>query len=110
MKLKEISYIHAEGCGTGETKHGPIAMIDENFPGIAIAPVDSVYEKMVSNMEEIKARRGSIIAITTEDNDKISHIAKNWLYIGKTLEMLTPILAIIPLDYLGVSRAYRINY
>ncbi|MDO8676358.1 MAG: glutamine--fructose-6-phosphate transaminase (isomerizing) [Candidatus Azambacteria bacterium] len=108
LKLKEISYIHAEGCGAGEMKHGPIAMIDENFPVLAIAPVDSVYEKMVSNMEEIRARQGNIIAITTEGNNKISHIAKNWLYIPKTLEMLTPILSVIPLQlfayYISVLR------
>ena len=81
LKLKEIAYIHAEGYGAGEMKHGPIAMIDENFPTVAIAPVDSVYEKMASNMEEIKARHGKIIAITTEGNEKIKHIADDWLYI-----------------------------
>jgi len=81
LKLKEIAYIHAEGYGAGEMKHGPIAMIDKNFPTVAIAPVDSVYEKIVSNMEEIKARYGKIIAITTEGNEKIKHIADDWLYI-----------------------------
>lgn len=113
LKLKEISYIHAEGYGAGEMKHGPIAMIDENFPTIAIAPEDSVYDKMVSNMEEIKARRGKIIAITTEGNEKIKHIADDWLYIPKTLEMLTPILAIIPLQlfayYMGVLRGLDVD-
>ena len=108
LKLKEIFYVHAERYGAGEMKHGPIVMINENFPTIAIAPLDSVYEKMVSNMEEIKARQGNVIAITTEGNDKISHIAKNWLYIPKTLEMLTPILSIIPLQlfayYISVLR------
>ncbi len=65
-------------------KHGPIAMIDENIPTISIAPIDSVYEKMISNMEEIKARKGNIIAITTKGNNKVKstlHIAENWLYI-----------------------------
>ncbi len=85
-------------------------MIDENFPTIAIAPVDSVYEKMVSNMEEIKARRGNIIAITTEGNNKINHIANYCLYIAKTLEMLTPILSVIPLQlfayYVSVLRGF----
>lgn len=121
LKLKEISYIHAEGYGAGEMKHGPIAMIDENFPTIAIAPVDSdgnvgvdsVYDKMASNMEEIKARRGKIIAITTEGNEKIKHIADDWLYIPKTLEMLTPILAVIPLQlfayYMGVFRGLDVD-
>lgn len=110
LKLKEISYIHAEGCGAGEMKHGPIAMIDENFPTIAIAPVDSVYEKMVSNIEEIKARQGKVIVITTEGNEKIEHIANDWLYIPKTLEMLTPILSVIPLQlfayYMSILRGF----
>ncbi|MBI2446434.1 MAG: glutamine--fructose-6-phosphate transaminase (isomerizing) [Parcubacteria group bacterium] len=113
LKLKEISYAHAEGCGAGEMKHGPIAMIDENFPTIAIAPLDSVYDKMASNMEEIKSRHGKIIAITTEGNKKIKHIADDWLYIPKTLEMLTPILAVIPLQlfayYMGVSRGLDVD-
>ncbi|KKS43860.1 MAG: Isomerizing Glutamine-fructose-6-phosphate aminotransferase [Candidatus Azambacteria bacterium GW2011_GWA2_42_9] len=113
LKLKEISYIHAEGYGAGEMKHGPIAMIDENFPTVAIVPEDSVYEKMISNLEEIKARRGNIIAITTEGNDKISYIAKNWLYIPKTIEILTPILSVIPLQlfayYMGTLRGCDVD-
>ncbi len=113
LKLKEISYIHAEGYGAGEMKHGPIAMIDENFPTVAIAPVDSVYDKMASNMEEIKARHGKIIAITTEGNEKIKNIADDWLYIPKTLEMLTPIIAAIPLQlfayYMGVLRGIDVD-
>lgn len=113
LKLKEVSYIHAEGYGAGEMKHGPIAMIDEYFPTVAIAPVDSVYDKIASNMEEIRARRGKIIAITTEGNKKISHIADDWLYIPKTLEMLTPILAVIPLQlfayYMGILRGYDVD-
>ncbi len=113
LKLKELSYIHAEGYGAGEMKHGPIAMIDENFPILAIAPLDSVYEKMLTNMEEIKARRGKIIAITTDGNKKISHIAKDWLYVPKTLEMLTPILMTIPLQllayHIGVSKGLDVD-
>ena len=113
LKLKEISYIHAEGYGAGEMKHGPIAMIDKNFPTVAIAPVDSVYEKIVSNMEEIKARHGKIIAITTEGNEKIKHIAEDWLYIPKTLEMLTPMLSVIPLQLfaycMSVLRSYDVD-
>jgi len=113
LKLKEISYVHAKGYGAGEMKHGPIAMVDENFPTVAIAPEDSVYNKMVSNMEEIKARRGKIIAITTEGNKKIKHIADDWLYIPKTLEMLAPILAVIPLQlfayYMGVLRGIDVD-
>jgi len=113
LKLKEIAYIHAEGYGAGEMKHGPIAMIDKNFPTVAIAPVDSVYEKIVSNMEEIKARHGKIIAITTEGNEKIKHIADDWLYIPKTLEMLTPMLSVIPLQlfayYMGVLKEIDVD-
>jgi glucosamine--fructose-6-phosphate aminotransferase (isomerizing) len=98
LKLKEISYIHAEGYPAGEMKHGPIAMIDENFPSFVIAPKDSVYEKMMSNIQEIKARNGKVIALTTEGNQEIKKIADDCIYIPKTLEMLTPILSVIPLQ------------
>ena len=98
LKLKEISYIHAEGYGAGEMKHGPIALIDKNFPTIGIAPSDSVYEKIISNLEEIKARKGLILAIATEGNSQIKKITPNIIYIPKTSEMLTPILSIIPLQ------------
>lgn len=98
LKLKEISYLHAEGYPAGEMKHGPIALIDENFPTVAICPSDSVYEKMISNIEEIKARKGKILAIATESNEEIKKIVDDVVYIPKTLEMLTPILAVIPLQ------------
>ncbi|KKT26515.1 MAG: Isomerizing Glutamine-fructose-6-phosphate aminotransferase [Parcubacteria group bacterium GW2011_GWA2_43_9b] len=101
LKLKEISYIHAEGYGAGEMKHGPIALIDKNFPTVAIAPKDSVYEKMVSNIEEIKARGGRVIALTTEGNKELNKLADDVIFIPKTLEMLTPILAIVPLQLLA---------
>jgi len=108
LKLKEISYIHAEGYAAGEMKHGPIAMIDENFPSIIIAPKDSVYEKMISNIQEIKARKGKVLAITTEGNEEIEQLADDVIYIPKTLEMLTPILSVIPLQlfayYISVLR------
>jgi len=96
IKLKELSYIHAEGFAAGEMKHGPIAMIDENFPSFYFVPEDSVYEKNVSNMQEIKARGGKIIAIATEGDEKIKEIADDVIYIPKTLEMLTPILSAVP--------------
>lgn len=105
IKLKELSYIHAEGFPAGEMKHGPIAMIDENFPCIFIVPKDSVYEKNISNMEEIKARGGKIIAIATEGDEEIKKIAEEVIYIPKTLEMLTPVLAIIPLQLLAYHMA-----
>lgn len=98
LKLKEVSYIHAEGYGAGEMKHGPIALVDKNFPTFGIAPTDSVYEKTISNLEEIKARKGPIVAIATEGNKKIKKITNNVVYIPKTLEMLTPILSVIPLQ------------
>lgn len=98
LKLKEVSYIHAEGYGAGEMKHGPIALINEDFPVVGIAPSDSVYEKMLSNLEEVKARRGPILAIATQGDEGIKKITEDIIYIPKTLEMLTPILAIIPLQ------------
>ncbi|HUX35428.1 MAG TPA: glutamine--fructose-6-phosphate transaminase (isomerizing) [Candidatus Paceibacterota bacterium] len=113
LKLKEISYVHAEGCGAGEMKHGPIAMIDENFPSVFIAPQDSVYEKMISNIQEVKARRGPVIAIATEGDEKIGKLADDVIYIPKTLEMLTPLLSIIPLQlfayHFGVARGLDVD-
>ncbi|MDD4074007.1 MAG: glutamine--fructose-6-phosphate transaminase (isomerizing) [Candidatus Pacebacteria bacterium] len=97
LKLKEVSYVHAEGVAGGELKHGPLALVDENFPTIAICPSDSVYEKMISNIEEIKARKGKVIAIATEGNEEIKKIADDVIYIPKTLEMLTPLISVIPL-------------
>lgn len=105
LKLKEISYIHAEGYGAGEMKHGPIALIDENFPSVVIVPSDSVYEKMVSNIQEIRARNGKIIAIATEGNEDIKKLVDDVIYIPKTLEMLTPILAVIPLQLFAYHMA-----
>ncbi len=108
LKLKEISYVHAEGYGAGEMKHGPIALIDENFPTVAIVPSDSVYEKMISNIEEIKARSGPIIVVATHGNKRIEKLANDVIYIPKTLEMLTPIISVISLQlfayYIGVLR------
>lgn len=97
LKLKEVSYIHAEGSAAGEFKHGPIAMLDKDFPAFFIAPVDSVYEKTKSNLEEIKARGAPIIALTTEGNKELQDFTDDIIYIPKTLEMLTPMLAAIPL-------------
>jgi glucosamine--fructose-6-phosphate aminotransferase (isomerizing) len=105
LKLKEISYIHAEGFASGEMKHGAIALIDENFPCLVIAPQDSVYEKNYSNMQEIKARGGKIIAVTTEGNKTIEEVADEVIYIPKTIEMLTPILSVIPLQIFAYHMA-----
>ena len=98
LKLKELSYIHAEGLPAGEFKHGSIALIDKNFPTFGIALKDSVYEKTISNLEEIKARGGPILAIATEGDQDILKITKDVVYIPKTLEMLSPILSVIPLQ------------
>ncbi len=113
LKLKEISYVHAEGYGAGEMKHGPIALINENFPTFVICPSDSVYEKVVSNIEEIKARKGKVIALATEGNEEIKELVDDVIYIPKTLEMLTPILAVIPLQlfayHMGVLRGCDVD-
>lgn len=114
LKLKEVAYkIHAEGYAGGEMKHGPIAMIDENFPCFFIIPSDSVYEKMWSNMEEIKARNGKIIAIATEGNEDVKNLVDDVIYIPKTLEMLTPILSCMPLHlfaaYMGIELGLDID-
>jgi glucosamine--fructose-6-phosphate aminotransferase (isomerizing) len=113
LKLKEISYVHAEGYGAGEMKHGPIALIDENFPTFAIALSDSVYEKMISNIQEIKARGGKVIALATEGNEDIKQIADDVIYVPKTLEMLSPILTVIPMQlfayHVGVLRGCDVD-
>jgi len=98
LKLKEIAYyIHAEGIGGGELKHGHIASIDENFPIVALCPSDSVYEKMISNIQEVRARKGPVIAIATQGNEEIKNLVDDVIYIPRTLEMLTPMLSVIPL-------------
>ncbi len=107
LKLKEISYIHAEGCGAGEMKHGPLAMIDDKFPTLALAPSDSVYEKVSSAIQQIKARRGPVIALATEGNSEIQKLADDVLYIPETLEMLNPILSVIPLQLFAYYFAKR---
>ncbi len=101
LKLKEISYIHAEGYPAAEMKHGPIAMIDEKTPTVFIVPNDSLYEKTFSNLEEIKARKGPIIAIATEGNDRISKKVDDVIFIPPTIEPLNPLLAAIPLQLLA---------
>ncbi|WP_134091953.1 glutamine--fructose-6-phosphate transaminase (isomerizing) [Olivibacter sp. XZL3] len=101
LKLKEISYIHAEGYPAAEMKHGPIALIDEQMPVVVIATKDSSYEKIISNIQEVKARKGKIIAIVTEGDTVISDIADYLIEIPSCEEALTPILATIPLQLLS---------
>jgi glucosamine--fructose-6-phosphate aminotransferase (isomerizing) len=110
LKLKEISYLHAEGCAGGELKHGPLALIDKSFPTIAILPSDSVYEKMVSNIQEIKAREGRVLAVATEGNADVGKIVDDVIYIPKTLEMLTPILSVIPLHLFAYHMAVLLGH
>ncbi|MFH1406896.1 MAG: glutamine--fructose-6-phosphate transaminase (isomerizing) [Candidatus Omnitrophota bacterium] len=101
LKLKEISYINAEGYAAGEMKHGPIALIDENLPVVCIAPESGVYDKMISNIQEVKARRGRVIAIATKGDREIPRHADHTVYIPKTPEIFSPILAIVPLQLLA---------
>ena len=101
LKLKEISYVHAEGYPAAEMKHGPIALVDKDMPSVVIALRDSVYEKVLSNIQEIKARGGSIIAIATEGDRHIGKHARHVIYIPETIEMLSPLLSVIPLQLLA---------
>jgi glucosamine--fructose-6-phosphate aminotransferase (isomerizing) len=109
LKLKEVSYLHAEGYPGGELKHGPLALIDENIPTIAICPSDSVYEKMISNIQEIKTRKGPVIAVATEGNHEIKKLVDDLIYIPKTLEMLTPMLSVIPLHLFAYFVAKKLG-
>lgn len=113
LKIKEISYIHAEGYPSGEMKHGPIALIDKDFPSIILAPKDSVYEKTISTIEEVKARSGKVVAIATVGSKDMENIANDVIYIPKTLEMLTPLLMVIPLQllayYAGTTKGYDVD-
>ena len=113
LKLKEISYIHAEGYPAAEMKHGPIALIDENMPVIFLAPRDAVHSKIVSNIEEVKARGGKVIAITYEKDGDIARLADAVFTIPETLDLLTPILTSIPLQliayYVALARDCNVD-
>ncbi|MCS6966675.1 MAG: glutamine--fructose-6-phosphate transaminase (isomerizing) [Candidatus Kapabacteria bacterium] len=105
LKMKEISYIHAEGYPAAEMKHGPIALIDENMPAVVIAPRDELYEKVLANIEEIRARRGKVIAIADENDPDIAAVANHVIPIPRTLPLLTPVLTVIPLQLLAYYTA-----
>ncbi len=113
LKLKEISYIHAEGYPAAEMKHGPIALIDENMPVVFICTQDSAYEKVLSNMEEVRARKGKIIAVATEGDRHVALKADHVLYIPSTLGPLTPLLSVVPLQllayYVAVERGCDVD-
>ncbi|MBC8445674.1 MAG: SIS domain-containing protein, partial [Chloroflexi bacterium] len=112
LKLKEISYIHAEGYPAGEMKHGPIALIDENMPVVAIAVRDSVYEKMISQIEQVQARGGIVIALATEGDQAIAEKAEgnrglHVIYVPPTSPLLSPVVNVVPLQLLAYFIAVR---
>jgi glucosamine--fructose-6-phosphate aminotransferase (isomerizing) len=107
LKLKEISYIHAEGYPAAEMKHGPIALIDELMPVVFIAPRDGVHTKIISNIEEVRARGGRVIAVVTEGDTTISPLVDHAITVPETLDMLTPILTSVPLQLLAYYVAVR---
>ena len=109
LKLKEISYIHAAGFPAAELKHGIIALIDKDTPSVMICPQDSLYEKNISTMEEVRARRGPVIAVATEGDTRLRHHADDIIHVPRTLDMLQPILNIIPLQLLAYHAAVALG-
>ncbi len=109
LKLKEISYIHAEGYPAAEMKHGPIALIDENMPVVFLAIKDPIYDKVLSNIEEVRARKGVVIAIATEGDKEIGSIADHVLYVPKVVDFLSPVVNVIPLQLLAYHIAVLRN-
>ncbi len=109
LKLKEISYIHAEGYAAGEMKHGPIALINPEMPTVAVVPKDAMYEKMISNIQEIKSRKGPVIAIASEGDDKIKEMADEVIEVPPTLDYLNPILCAVPCQLLAYHCARFLN-
>ncbi|MEW6510094.1 MAG: glutamine--fructose-6-phosphate transaminase (isomerizing) [Bacteroidota bacterium] len=113
LKLKEISYIHAEGYPAAEMKHGPIALIDENMPVFFVVPKDAIYEKVVSNIQEVRARRGRVIAVANEDDREIENMAEYVIRVPRTYSFFGPILNIIPLQllayYIAVARGTNVD-
>ncbi len=113
LKLKEISYIHAEGYPAAEMKHGPIALIDENMPVVILAPQDRIHEKVISNIQEVKARKGQVIAVVNHQDEAISELADHVICIPKTVDFLSPLLTVIPLQllayYIAVLRGCNVD-
>jgi len=109
LKLKEVSYIHAEGYPAGEMKHGPIALISPDMPTVAIIPQDQLYEKMISNIQEIKSRKGPVIAIATQGDQHIKEVADDVIELPPTLDFLNPILSVIPCQLLAYYCAKLLN-
>jgi glutamine---fructose-6-phosphate transaminase (isomerizing) len=113
LKLKEISYIHAEGYPAAEMKHGPIALVDEHLPVVFVATKDSYHEKIVSNIQEIKARKGKVIAVISQGDDIIQKMADDCMIIPEADELIAPILSVIPMQlfayYIGVAKGYDVD-
>ena len=113
LKLKEISYIHAEGYPAAEMKHGPIALVDEDLPVVFVATKDSYHEKIISNIQEIKARKGKVVAVISQGDDIIGKMADDCMVIPETDELIAPILSVIPMQlfayYIGVAKGYDVD-
>jgi glucosamine--fructose-6-phosphate aminotransferase (isomerizing) len=113
LKLKEISYIHAEGYPAAEMKHGPIALVDENLPVVFVATKDSFHEKVVSNMQEIKARKGMVISVISEGDDYSASISNDAMIVPAADEIVAPMLSVIPLQllayYIGVMNGCDVD-
>ena len=107
LKLKEISYIHAEGYPAGEMKHGPIALVDKDMPVLAIAPKDPWYEKMISQIEQAKARGGRVIVVATEGDERVTALADHVLWVPEVPWLLSPIATVIPLQLLAYHIAAK---
>jgi glutamine---fructose-6-phosphate transaminase (isomerizing) len=113
LKLKEISYIHAEGYPAAEMKHGPIALIDEHMPVVVVAPKDAIYEKVMSNIQEVKARKGRLIVVTNEDNQELDHLAEFVVKVPRTYGYFGPIINVVPLQllayHIAVARGVNVD-
>ncbi len=105
LKLKEVSYVHAEGLPAAEMKHGPLAMIDAGMPVIVIAPQDRTYEKVLANIREVKSREGRVIAVASEGDERIAELADEVLFVPRTSPLLAPLVATIPLQLLSYHAA-----
>jgi glucosamine--fructose-6-phosphate aminotransferase (isomerizing) len=113
LKLKEISYIHAEGYPAAEMKHGPIALVDENLPVVFVATKDSFYEKIISNVQEIKARKGRVVAVASEGDNIITTMSDDIMFVPDTDEVIAPLLSVVPLQllsyYVGVAKGLDVD-
>ena len=113
LKLKEITYIHAEGYPAAEMKHGPIALVDENLPVVFVATRDTYHEKIVSNIQEIKARKGKVIGVVTEGDETIPSMANDVIYVPEADEIIAPMLSVIPMQllsyYIGVAKGLDVD-